>query len=184
MDRILGFRKEYRYSFKGILFRLCLFLAMMTIMRLTAFHVGQLSGGQGILDLCVLPTPSFTATALSRFSGKALLFYRWVFFAVDLVYVLSYCTFYRYAIQYLMQKGPVSANIAEKLAFMPIIGGISDLLENSVLFLMLGMKSYPVWICVLFLLFNTVKYLFVYTSLGAVICGILYRIKYRKNTLT
>ena len=80
-----------------------------------------------------------------------------------------------------MQKGPVSANIAEKLAFMPIIGGISDLLENSVLFLMLGMKSYPVWICVQFLLFNTVKFLFVYTSLGAVICGILYRIKYRKR---
>ena len=171
---------SYKHTPKGIILRLVLFLAMMAVMRFTANEVRTLSGGQGILDLCFLPSPLYTAAALSRFTGKAARFYQWIFFSVDMVYVLSYCTFYRCALRYLMQRCPVSEHTADMLILMPVIGGTSDLLENTVLFIMLGYGSAPMGMCALFTMFNTVKFLFVYASLIAVILGTVYVIRHRE----
>ena len=179
MNIFFGTWSGYKHTFKGILLRLVIFLAMMALMRYTAAQVKTLSGGQGIIDLYILPSPSFTAAALSRFTGKARFFYQWGFFSVDMVYVLSYCTFYRCAIRYFMQRCPVNESTEEKLAFMPVVGGTADLFENTVLFFMLGSGSAPAAMCTLFCLLNTVKYLFVYASLITVIVGAVYTFRHR-----
>ncbi|MBQ5311649.1 MAG: hypothetical protein ILP19_06370 [Oscillospiraceae bacterium] len=170
---------NYKHTLKGILLRLALFLAMMALMRYTAAQVKTLSGGQGVLDLSILPSPAFTAAALSRFTGKARLFYQWGFFSVDMVYVMSYCTFYRCAVRYFIGRCPVSDSTAEKLAFMPVIGGTADLLENTVLFMMLGYGTAPAGMCAIFCLMNTVKFIFVYASLITVILGAVYTIRHK-----
>ncbi len=174
---------DYRHSLAGIAARLVMFLAMMALMRFTADQVKYLSCGQGIIDLHFAPLPTYTAAALSSLTPKAAWFYRWGFFSVDMVYILSYCTFYRCAIRYLLQKCPVSTALSEKLMFLPVIGGTADMLENTTLFMMLGSGDYPAITCTMFMIFNIIKFVCVYASLKVVVISSLYLLKRRFSSL-
>ena len=164
------------HSFKGLAMLLVIFLSMMAVMRITAAKVGQLSGGQGILDLSFAVTPDKIISAFAGYTKAAGEFYRWVFLSVDMVYALAYCTFYRCALKTLMYRLGAGTKMSTFLVLMPVIGMISDLLENTVMFILLsGSRA---WIlCAMFTVFNVIKFVFVYSSLAIVLGGIICLIK-------
>lgn len=160
-------------SWKGMGLLLCLFLGMMLFMRLTAAQVERLSGGQGIADLTFGISPSEVSASLSRLGDTAARFYRFGFLAVDLVYALAYCTFYRGALRFVTDKLGISAGKRRALTALPVIGMCADLLENTVLFTLLGMSERPALLCTAFTVFNIIKFVFVYSSLAALTGGLL-----------
>ena len=172
-----GYKNSFFYSFRGVMVLLVLFLSMMGMMRYTAGIVYKLSGGYGIIDLTFAPTPDHTAAALMSLNESAAKFYRWVFLSVDFVYVLAYCTFYRCTLRYMLQKNHAALHIINRLTMLPVIGGIADLAENTLIFIMLGTGSVPTAVCVMLMIFNVIKFLFVYSALMIVIGGTLCQLR-------
>jgi len=164
-----------RYK-KGITFRrvmvlLGIFLSMMALMRFTAGRVAVLSQGQGVIDLDFGISIRETADAIAGYTASAAKFYRFVFLSVDLVYALCYCAFYRNAIRYFCFRTGASEYGTALLGSLPVIGMAADLLENTVLFLLLGAGSQPLLLCGTFTVCNFVKFVLVYLSLAVVLIG-------------
>lgn len=172
-----GYKNSFFHNFKGVMVLLVLFLSMMGMMRYTAGIVQKLSGGYDIIDLKFAPSPSYTASVINFLNDKAAAFYRWVFLTVDFVYVLAYCTFYRCALRYMLQKNRAALHIINRLTLLPVIGGIADLAENTLIFIMLGTASAPTAVCVMLMIFNVIKFLFVYSALMIVLGGTLCQLR-------
>ena len=172
-----GYKNGFMHSFKGIMVLLAIFLGMMWLMRYTAGVVGKLNFSQGIVDLVFAPSPQYTAAVLTSMEESAAKFYRWVFLTVDFVYVLAYCTFYRCSIRYMLQKDYAPTHIINRLTMRPVIGGIADLTENTLIFIMLGTGAAPTALCVMLMIANIIKFLFVYSSLMIVLGGTIWKIR-------
>ena len=160
-------------------FLLCVFLVMMVLMRVTASHVANLSEGQGIIDLTFGIPPEQVRAALTRYTPAAVMCYRYLFLSVDLVYALSYVSFYRCAIRAILTKVGAGRNMLAVMTTLPVIGMTADLFENTALFLLLGQEDISELLCMLFTVFNIIKFLFVYSSLAIVIGGLVCLIKKR-----
>ena len=169
-------------SYKWVVFLLFLFLSMMFFMRWTANTVNQLSGGQRILDLTFAVSPEITNKALDSYNPQAAGFYRYIFLMVDFVYAMTYCTFYRSAISYFCSRLSVTDEKARVLTSIPMIGMIGDIVENNIIFLLLSPVNRPEWLCIPLMLFNAVKFIFVYTSLAIVLGGFICLIKKRLSS--
>lgn len=160
----------------GIL--LGIFLAMMALMRVTAAGVAELSGGQGIIDLTFAVTPSKIRQALAGYNEAARSYYQWAFYAVDMVYAMAYCTFYRCAIKSINERLGAGEKAELILPMLPVVGAVADLLENTLMFILLaGNRSEALmWA---FTVFNVMKFVFVYSALAIVLGGGLCLIKKR-----
>lgn len=169
---------KFKHSLAGVSVLLGIFIAMMVLMRITASQVAQLSGGQGIVDLTFGITPGKINSALSCYGKTAAAFYRWGFYAVDMVYALAYCSFYRAAIGYVAERLDVSARAKEMLPILPVVGMAADLFENTVMFILLSGSGSGalMWS---FTVFNVIKFVFVYSSLAIVVGGAVCLIKKR-----
>lgn len=158
------------------------FLGMMYVMRSVAGVVGALSGGQGIIDLTFGITPARAAEGLGSLTIEAARYYRCVFLPVDMLYALCYCAFYRCGIGFFLKKAGAEEKTVKLLSLLPIAGAACDLLENTMIFIILGgagEREIPSVPCVLFSAFCFAKFVFVYSSLAAVIGGALCLIKKR-----
>lgn len=164
-------RKVSEPSLKYTLLLLGLFLAMMLVMRFTAGRVAAFSDGREIIDLRFGISIRETSDAIAGYTERGALLYRFLFLAVDAVYALCYCAFYRNAIRYFCTRKDMNTAARSLLVSLPVIGMTADLLENTVLFILLGGKSQPVILCGAFTVFNFVKFVFVYLSLAAVLIG-------------
>ena len=73
--------RSKNYWWLRIVLLLCLFLGMMTVMRMTAANVARLSGGQGIIDLTFGISPERVRAALTKYNGiyfsASILFMHW-----------------------------------------------------------------------------------------------------------
>lgn len=157
---------------------LCLFLGMMLIMRITASTVAALSGGSGVIDLDFGISPSRVMATIASYNDASTVFYRWIFLLTDAVYIMAYCTFYRYMLRFLRRECKAGSKIPEGSLKLPLIGAFADLFENMAVFSMLGGVS-GLGISSFFCFCNTVKFVFVYLSLFIVIGGIICLIKER-----
>ena len=166
------------YGLLGLGILLGIFLAMMALMRVTAAGVAQLSGGQGIIDLTFAVTPSQIGQALAGYNDAARAYYQWAFYSVDMVYAMAYCTFYRCAIKSVCERCGLNCKVGELLPMLPIVGAAADLLENTVMFILLsgGRAEALMWA---FTVLNVIKFVFVYSSLAIVVGGALWLIKKR-----
>ncbi len=160
----------------GIL--LMIFLAMMALMRLVAGDVKTLSGGQGIIDLTFGITPGRIKEALSGYGSKAGAYYRWAFYSVDMVYAFAYVSFYRCSIKSIVERCGIKGRAGELLPFIPVVGMVADLLENTAMFILLSGSRSAVLMWA-FTVFNIIKFVFVYSSLAIVIGGAAWLIKKR-----
>ena len=167
------------HSFKWLLFLLTLFLGMMYVMRRTGGIVGELSGGQGILDLTFAVSPQAAGEALARYSRRGAMFYRYAFLSVDLVYALVYCTFYRSAIGYVCEMLSAGEKTVKILGALPVVGMAGDIIENNILFILLSPGGGGEWLYLPLMVFNIIKFVFVYISLAVVLGGMLCLIKKR-----
>lgn len=152
-------------------------LCMMKVMRMTAAEVARLSGGQGIVDLSFGITPDRVRTALGRYNDDSVGFYRYIFLSVDLLYALVYGTFYRCTIRAFYTRTGISKRTLDILTALPLIGVTADLLENTVMFILLGQVQSSWHLCLLFTVFNSIKFVFVYMSLAIAFGGLIWLIK-------
>lgn len=171
--------RSKNYWWLRIVLLLCVFLGMMTVMRMTAANVARLSGGQGIIDLTFGISPERVRAALTKYNADSARFYRYIFLSVDLVYALVYGSFYRCAVRAFCTRAGAGKKTLKVMAFLPVIGVTADLLENTVMFILLGHKESSGLLCVLFTVFNTAKFIFVYSSLAASTGGLIWLIKKR-----
>lgn len=174
----MGGHMKRTHGILGLGILLALFLGMMALMRVTAANVKTLSGGQGIIDLTFGISPERIRSALSGYGKKAAAFYQWVFLSVDMVYAFAYCTFYRCTIKSLLERLGAGDRASVILPLLPVVGMTADLLENTVMFILLS-SSTATALCGVFTVLNIIKFVFVYLSLAIVVGGALCLIKKR-----
>lgn len=169
-------RKTHGILGLGIL--LAIFLSMMALMRFAAADVQMLSGGQGIIDLTFGITPSKISSALSGYGKRAAMYYRWVFYSVDMVYAFAYVSFYRCSIKSIVERCEIIGRAGELLPMIPVVGMIADLFENTAMFILLSGSRSEVLMWA-FTVFNIIKFVFVYSSLAIVLGGVIWLTKKR-----
>ena len=170
--------KKYLKEYGLLVFLLVIFLLMMRLMRSAAGGVAALSDGQGIIDLSFGISPARTAKGLSVLTPGSAEYYRRIFLAIDCEYAFCYCMFYMYAVGLFLKKAGAPQKAAKLLPLMPAIGAVSDLAENTVLYIMLS-KGVSDALCFAFSVFCMVKFIFVYASLITSSGGLLWAIKKR-----
>lgn len=168
-----------KYWWLHIALLLCLFLCMMAVMRSAAANVARLSGGQGITDLTFGISPEKVRAALTRYNADSASYYRYIFYSIDFVYALVYGSFYRCAVRAFYTRAGAGKRTVRVMAFLPVIGVTADLLENTVMFILLGENEISGLLCALFTAFNIIKFVFVYSSLTAAVGGLVWLIKKR-----
>lgn len=163
-----------KIKWKHIILLLIMFVCMMTFMRYIAAQVKYISRETGVLDLQLGNSVENILQTMNALGDNGRRYYLTRFLIVDYFYAIIYAAFYFCSILLLLCKNGIRKKSVYNLCLFPIIGMLFDWLENIFLrFIILNWTSRPVVLCILFVVSNLIKFLFVYLSLLLVIIGIL-----------
>lgn len=163
-----------KIKWKHIILLLIMFVCMMTFMRYIAAQVKYISRETGVLVLQLGNSVENILQTMNALGDNGRRYYLTRFLIVDYFYAIVYAAFYFCSILLLLCKNGIRKKSVYNLCLFPIIGMLFDWLENIFLrFIILNWTSRPVVLCILFVVSNLIKFLFVYLSLLLVIIGIL-----------
>lgn len=164
-----------KIKWKHILLLFISFLCMMAFMRYTAMQVKNISGGTGVLDLDFGNSVENIRQAIDALGNKGRSYYLTHFLVIDFFYAMVYAAFYFFTIAFLLQKNGIRRKRALNICLFPIAGMFFDWSENLFLcILIVKCSTMTETLCLLFIICNVIKFLFVYLSLLVVIMGVLY----------
>lgn len=134
--------------------------------------IKAVSGGIGVIDLMMAPSPAQILAAMEAY-GSARPFYAGIELSADILYPISYAFFYSLLISFLLQRAFGNDSKFQRLNLLPFGAWLFDLLENvCILTLIYTFPAQSTAVAGVLMVINGIKWLFAGLSILSLVFGL------------